>query len=69
VTRLSHRARLNQFSRRAGALDVIRRKRGPGTALPTSEDAQAWAKQQPWWPRVVEAGNVRDYWIWKIEKP
>jgi hypothetical protein len=64
----SRAARLNQFSRRPGTLDIIRRKRGPGTDLPTNEEALTWAKQQPWWPRVVEMGNTRDWWIWKCNK-
>jgi len=50
-------------------LQRLRRKRGPGTDLPTNEEAMAWAKKQPWWPRVVEMGNSRDWWIWKTSKP
>lgn len=64
----SRAARLNQFKRQPGTLDVIRRKRGPGTALPTNEEARAWAMQQEWWPRVVKSGCTRDYWVWKIER-
>lgn len=61
----SRAARLNQFKRQPGTLDVIRKRRGPDTALPTNEEARAWAKQQEWWSRVVEMGNTRDFWIWK----
>jgi hypothetical protein len=64
----SRAARLNQFTRRPGELVVYRQRRGPGSKLPDNEAALAWAKQQEWWSRVVEMGNTRDYWVWKVER-
>ena len=65
----SRAARLNQFNRRPGSLEVYRRRRGPGAELYDSAAADAWARKQEWWPRVVESGNTRNLWVWKCERP
>ena len=48
-----------------GPLDIYRRRRGAGAVLRDGAQAREWARTQKWWPRVVEIGNTKEWWIWK----
>lgn len=40
------------------------KKRGRHPLIQTGEEADAWAKGQPWYPRVVLKQSTPNWWVW-----
>lgn len=45
-------------------LVLVRRRRGIGEPLSDAEKAERWARQQPWYGRLVRRGCSAGWWVW-----
>jgi hypothetical protein len=45
---------------------LVRRRCGVGAELRDSEQAEAWAKTQPFYSRIVHRGRSREFWCWWV---
>ena len=63
----SARARVSAAYDATHGCELIRRKRGPAGLL-RSEDAEAWAKSQPFYSRIVRRVCTAVYWCWWVRK-
>lgn len=48
-------------------LVLVRRRFGQGIgAFRDHQEAEAWAREQLWYPRVVHRRIARGYWVWLL---
>jgi hypothetical protein len=66
MTPASARQRVTAALGSTGGCEIVRRKRGPEPRLLRSEDADAWARQQPWHARIVRRLCTGTYWVWHV---
>lgn len=58
-------ARFHRATGNTDGLEIVRKRRGAGAR--DSEEAEAWARTQPWHGRVVTRKQSLTWWCWFLQ--